>query len=47
MMKELARFGGDVSPFVPEVVKSALEEKYKAAPERKIRMNEEITNVEI
>ena len=47
MMKELARFGGDVSPFVPEVVKSALEEKYKDASERKIRMDEEITNVEV
>lgn len=47
MMKELARFGGDVSPFVPEVVKRALEEKYKNTPERKIRMDEEITNVEV
>ena len=47
MMKELARFGGDVSPFVPEVVKSALEEKYTDALERKIRMDEEITNVEV
>ena len=47
MMKELARFGGDVSPFVPEVVKRALEEKYKDAPEQRIRMDEEITNVEV
>ena len=27
--KEVARFGGDVSSFVPEFVKDALEEKYK------------------
>ena len=27
--KEVARFGGDVSSFVPDFVKDALEEKYK------------------
>ena len=45
MMKELARFGGDVTPFVPNVVADALQEKYKDAPERTIKMDEEITDV--
>ena len=45
MMKELARFGGDVTPFVPTVVADALQEKYKDAPERTIKMDEEITDV--
>ena len=45
MMKELARFGGDVTPFVPSVVADALQEKYKDAPERTIKMDEEITDV--
>lgn len=46
MMKELARFGGDVSSFVPENVAAALQRKYKDAPEREIKMNEEILHVE-
>ena len=45
MMKELARFGGDVTPFVPSVVADALQEKYKDAPERTIKMDEEIIDV--
>ena len=45
MMKELARFGGAVTSFVPSVVADALQEKYKDAPERTIKMEEEITDV--